>query len=155
MPNSYDLDEYQTMFPVRDSERVRAVAAVVPVVGATGVTPRGIAGVGAKVATNITRAGSVKGGGLAATFPVTRNNQPLMMALTDQRMVVCGHDEKEPGVPKELVWECPRGAIARVERKMRTGIMARFRLHFVDGSSVALLTLFKGAITAFAEDLDS
>jgi hypothetical protein len=54
------------------------------------------------------------------------------------------------GSQLNVTWAVPRQYVVRVERRPRFQMMARFRLHFADGSYVGLYTLHRRSIEAFA-----
>ena len=69
----------------------------------------------------------------------------LLLRVTDQGV---GLVRSLDGTP---VWEVPRSWVTRVERRPRTQLMARFRLHFADGSWLAFLTMRRRTIEQFRE----
>ncbi|MGF1429502.1 hypothetical protein [Kitasatospora sp. LaBMicrA B282] len=131
-------------------ERLLDVAAGYPVAGATGVGH----GPSARVGNAISRIGAVSGGqtSLAAGFPVRIPESQKLLAVTDRRVLYVGGkaDFRTPG---RIAWELPREFVTRVERRPRTQLMARFRLHFADGSAVSILTLRRAAIETLAAAL--
>ncbi|MFD4656032.1 hypothetical protein ACFWP2_10420 [Kitasatospora sp. NPDC058444] len=131
-------------------ERLLDVATVVPVAGARGVGD----GAGARVGNTLGRLGAVSGqsGSLASGFPTTTGEvRTRLLAVTDRRTAfVTALDVRKAG---RLLWHAPRQAVLRVERRPRLQAMARFRLHFADGSAVSLYTMRRRTIEALADHL--
>ncbi|MEU8517605.1 hypothetical protein AB0C76_39425 [Kitasatospora sp. NPDC048722] len=131
-------------------EALLDVAKVVPVagVGALGADP-------VPFGSALARIGAVAGGGgsMAAAFPTeTALGKAGLLTVTDRRVafVEAGPDLRKPG---RLLWAAPRARVARAERRPRTQAMARFRLHFADGSSVAMMTMRRRTIESLAVHL--
>ena len=80
-------------------------------------------------------------GSIAAQMPGTSG--ALLMRVTDQRVGLVRHLDGTP------VWEVPRTWVARVERRPRVQLMARFRLHYADGSWLAFFTMHRRTVEAF------
>ena len=121
-------------------EHLLAYGSVVPAKSAKGV------GVGAAVATRLVNSVGAQAGGagsIAAQMP--RTSGALLLRVTDQRV---GLVKPLDGTP---VWEVPRAWVTRVERRPRTQLMARFRLHYADGSWLAFLTMRRRTIEQFRE----
>ncbi len=121
-------------------ERLLAYGSVVPAKSAKGV------GVGAVVANRLVNsvgAQAGEAGSIAAQMPPTSG--ALLLRVTDQRV---GLVRPLDGTP---VWEVQRAWVTRVERRPRTQLMARFRLHFADGSWLAFLTMRRRTIEQFRE----
>ncbi|MEV5878304.1 hypothetical protein AB0L75_29585 [Streptomyces sp. NPDC052101] len=119
-------------------EQLLGYASVVPAKSAKGV------GVGASIGNylvNTVGAESAGAGSIAAGMPSTSG--ALLLRVTDQRV---GLVKPLDGTP---VWEVPRTWVVRVERRPRTQLMARFRLHFSDGSWLAFLTMRRRTIEQF------
>ncbi|GAA3105246.1 hypothetical protein [Streptomyces echinatus] len=121
-------------------EQLLAYGSVVPAKSAKGV------GVGAAVANRLVNsvgAQAGEAGSIAAQVPPTSG--ALLLRVTDQRV---GLVRPLDGAP---VWEVQRAWVTRVERRPRTQLMARFRLHFADGSWLAFLTMRRRTIEQFRE----
>lgn len=95
---------------------------------------------------------AVKGGKgtIAAGFPDNQGRKQLLSA-TDQRLLFLRGPRKLTST--QPVWELPRAQVLGVERRPRLQFPARFRLHFSDGSSVALLTRHSYNVEALADAL--
>jgi hypothetical protein len=129
-------------------ERILDVASIVPARGARGV------GLGASRAAGeaIAQAGAVKGGqgSIADSFP---HGLPQawtrLLCATDRRLLFL---LVSPGTHREaqVIWQVPRSAVVGVERRPRLQLMARFRLHFTDGSSAAVMTFRRRTIDSLA-----
>ena len=92
-------------------------------------------------------------GNIAKTFP--QRFPPAstkLLCVTDMRLVflLVGPDRKKA----ELAWQAPRSDVIRAERRPRLQIMARFQLHFADGSSLALMTMRRRTIDSLAAALE-
>lgn len=145
---------------LRPSEQVLAIVRpVVPVRGGSGVRlsaagagPNLAAGLGSMTGNRLAQIGAVTGGrgSIADTFP---HHLPPGKALcaTDQRLLflLSGPARKTA----EVVWEVPRELVRGVERRPRLQLLARFRLHFTDGSSVAVMTPRRRNIESLAASL--
>lgn len=119
-------------------ESLLAYASVVPAKSAKGI------GIGASLANHMVNSVGAQSGGagsIAAGMP--RTSGALLMRVTDQRI---GLVQPLDGTP---VWEVPRAWVTRVERRPRTQLMARFRLHYADGSWLAFLTMRRRTIEQF------
>ncbi|KJS63570.1 hypothetical protein [Streptomyces rubellomurinus] len=132
-------------------ERLLDVATVVPVSGAKGIGD----GTGAKVGNALARLGAVTGqsGSIASGFPSTDGTvMHRLLMVTDQRLafVTSSVDRRKPG---QVMWHAPRHLIQRIERRPRLQLMARFRLHFTDGSAVSLFTARRRTIESLATHL--
>jgi hypothetical protein len=142
---------------LRPSEQVRdVVMPVVPVRGgsglrlpAAGAAPVAAAGVGGMAGNRLAQIGAVKGGkgSIADSFP---HHLPPGKALcaTDQRLLFLLINRARKTA--QLVWEVPAELVRGVERRPRLQLLARFRLHFTDGSSVAIMTPHRRDIEALA-----
>lgn len=119
-------------------EQLLGYASVVPAKSAKGV---GISGVVANQLINNVGAQSGEVGSIAAGMP--HSSGTLLLRVTDQRV---GLVKPLDGTP---VWEVPRAWVTRVERRPRTQLMARFRLHYADGSWLAFLTMRRRTIEQF------
>ncbi|MEU8922364.1 hypothetical protein AB0D10_15720 [Kitasatospora sp. NPDC048545] len=131
-------------------ERMLDVATVYPVAGAEGLGD----GLGAKLGNKLSRIGAVSGetGSLAQSFPTGEGAaMHKLLLVTDRRVAfVSTSDIRKAG---EVHWHVPRHFVTRVERRPRLQAMARFRLHFADGSAVSALTLRRRTIEALADQL--
>ncbi|MFE6050539.1 hypothetical protein ACFQ6N_07290 [Kitasatospora sp. NPDC056446] len=131
-------------------EHLLDVATAVPVSGArgSGGTP------GALIGARLARIGSVSGGSgsIAQGFAATAGRSGAgQLAVTDRRaLFLHSVDVRKPG---RMMWHAPRHLVLRVERRPRLQAMARFRLHFADGSAVALLTMRRRTVEALADHL--
>jgi hypothetical protein len=137
-------------------EQLLDIAVIVPTkgarsvgLGATRAVGEGIAGIGA-----------VKGGpgSIANDFPPTQTGWYHLLCVTDRRVFLVltppGHSEarvaKGLSPPPRLAWQAPRASVVGVEGRPRLQMMAKFRLHFVDGSSVSVLTMRKRTVESLA-----
>ncbi|MBD0695338.1 hypothetical protein BG452_20000 [Streptomyces sp. CBMA123] len=131
-------------------ERLVDVAKVIPVAGAEGIGD----GAGAAIGNALGRIGAVSGeaGSIARGFPRVEGVMTKLLVVSDRRaaFVTSGPDVRKVG---QLRWHVPRGAVLRVERRPRLQAMARFRLHFADGSAVSMYTMRRGTIEALADHL--
>jgi hypothetical protein len=131
------------------AERILDIAAVIPTRGASG---SGI-GLSAAVGGAIARIGAVKGGPgtIAGSFP---GELPALLALicvTDTRVLFLLTDGARKTA--KVLWQAPRSDVIGIERRPRLQVMAKFRMHFVDGSSASLLTMRRRTIDALASVL--
>jgi hypothetical protein len=121
-------------------EHLLSYAIVVPVKNARGVSVN----IGGMVGNALARNVGAQGGGhgsIAASCPdVSRG---LVMRVTDQRVGLVN------GVDGTPVWEIPRNWVVRVERRPRLQLMARFRVHYADGSWLAFMTFRRRNIESF------
>ncbi|MFJ7907375.1 hypothetical protein [Kitasatospora sp. NPDC096204] len=131
-------------------EHLLDLATVVPVAGARGVGD----GLGARVGNRLGQLGAVAGqsGSIASGFPTTTGGtRTRLLAVTDRRAAfVTALDVRKAG---HLLWHAPRQLVLRVERRPRLQAMARFRLHFADGSAVSLYTARRRTVEALADHL--
>jgi hypothetical protein len=135
MPTLHERSAHSQLPP---GERLLGYGSVVPAKSAKGI------GVGASLGTDLVNAfgaESAAAGSIAAQMPYTSG--ALLLRVTDQRV---GLVQPLDGTP---VWEVPRAWVARVERRPRTQLMARFRLHYADGSWLAFLTMRRRTIEQF------
>jgi len=84
--------------------------------------------------------GATSGG--AGSMPQT-SGSALVLRVTDQRVGLVGQRD---GIP---VWEVPRAWVVRVERRPRLQLLARFRLHYADGSWLAFMTARRRTVEGF------
>ncbi|MEY9944689.1 hypothetical protein [Kitasatospora sp. GAS1066B] len=131
-------------------ERLLDVASAYPVAGTSGV------GIGptAEIGNAVSHLGSVTGGAgsVAAGFPVRIPEVRKVLVVTDRRVAYVGAAAGPQAVAR-VAWQAPRALVTRVERRPRLQIMARFRLHFADGSAVAILTPRRETIDGLAAAL--
>ncbi|MEU9478001.1 hypothetical protein [Streptomyces sp. NPDC048191] len=132
------LQERSAHSQLAPGEQLLAYGRVVPAAGAKGV---GISGAVAGLLVNAVGARSGAAGSIAAGMP--RTSGALLLRVTDQRV---GLVRPLDGTP---VWEVPRAWVARIERRPRTQLMARFRVHYSDGSWLAFLTMRRRTIEQF------
>ncbi|MDI2125477.1 hypothetical protein [Yinghuangia seranimata] len=91
--------------------------------------------------------GAVSGGAgsIAASMPETTG--ALLLRITDRRVGLVNHMNGTP------VWEVPRGWVVRVERRPRLQVVARFRVHYADGSWLGFFTMRRRTIDEFQRHL--
>ncbi|MCX4749306.1 hypothetical protein OG455_28005 [Kitasatospora sp. NBC_01287] len=135
-------------------ERLLDVVAAYPVAGTSGV---GI-GPGTELGNAISRAGSITGGAgsIAAGFPVRIREVRKLLVVTDQRVLYAGAGAGAGAgadTPGRVAWQAPRALVTRVERRPRLQLLARFRLHFADGSAVSVMTPRREGIEVLAAAL--
>jgi len=133
------------------AEEPESADIVVPAAGAKGVRAGGPGGgIGAAIGDSIGRRGAVKGeqGSLASGVPVS--GDAFLLALSDRRLTLWHQHEPALG---DLAWEAPRDAVERVERKRRYQLMAKFVLHFTDGSAVTFMTMRRATIDRLSSAL--
>jgi hypothetical protein len=135
---------------VEPEERVLDIASVQSARASVGVM-LGLAGAAglAIVDRAAVKAGT---GNLAKTFPERfPPASTKLLCVTDRRLLflLAGPDRKRA----ELAWQAPLSEVIRAERRPRLQIMARFQLHFADGSSLALMTLRRRTIESLATAL--
>ena len=131
-------------------EQLLDIAVVQPLRGASGVG----FGMARAVGSAIAQVGAVKGakGTIADTFP---HDLPLgtnMLTITDRRVLFLYTDTRKTARP---LWGAPRSAVVGVELRPRLQVMAKFRLHFEDGSSVSILTMRRRSIDSLTSVLGS
>jgi hypothetical protein len=130
-------------------EQLLDIAVVQPLRGAGGVGVTGLIG------SAIASIGAVKGGkgtiadGFPHDLPVGTN----MLTVTDRRVLLLYAGPARKAA--QLFWQSPRSAVLQVERRPRLQVMAKFRLHFEDGSSVSILTMRRRSIDSLAGVLGS
>jgi hypothetical protein len=143
-PSEQVLDIVMPVVPVRGGRGARLPAA--------GVGPHLATGLGSAAGNRLARIGAVKGGkgSIADTFPY---HLPPGKALcvTDQRLLFLLSSPARKSA--QVVWEVPRELVRGVERRPRLQLLARFRLHFTDGSSVAVMTPRRRSIDSLAASL--
>lgn len=134
------LQERSALHQLAPGERLLGYGSVVPAKSAKGIGLN-VGGVIANQFVNSVGAQSGAAGSIAAGMPDTSG--ALLLRVTDQRV---GLVRPLDGTP---VWEVPRAWVVRVERRPRTQLMARFRLHYADGSWLAFLTMRRRTIERF------
>lgn len=132
---------------LQEGEEIVAAENVVCV--ATGVGAAG--GVGGALGNRLGRVGAVTGEPDSIARSIPYQDGGLALGVTDRRVGLWSGPAM--GQPAEL-WSAPRDVVARVERRSRLQMLARFRLHFVDGSSAAFMTPRRATIERLAELLD-
>jgi hypothetical protein len=125
-------------------EQLLDIAVVQPLRGAGGV------GVTGMIGSAIASIGSVKGGQgtIADGFPHDLPIGTNMLTVTDKRVLFLYADPARKSA--RLFWQAPRSAVLQVERRPRLQVMAKFRMHFEDGSSVSMLTMRRRSIDSLA-----
>jgi hypothetical protein len=132
-------------------EQLLSYGVVVPAKSAQGMKltrPGPLSGIGGEFGDRLVQnigAASAAAGSIAATMPPSSG--ALLLRVTDQRV---GLVHPLNGTP---VWEVPRSWAARVERRPRLQLMARFRLHYADGSWLAFLTARRRTIETFGSHI--
>ena len=134
-------------------ETLLAFELVVPVAGATGAGGPSIGGAAGNV---VGRIGAVKGSrdSIARSVPrVTKNSRLL---VTNQQVALwsprAGTQALSHGYGGwTTAWSTPRATVAHIERRRRLQLLARFRLHFTDGSSAAFMTPFRASIQRLSD----
>ncbi|MFI0262288.1 hypothetical protein ACH4OW_24975 [Streptomyces sp. NPDC017056] len=128
-------------------ERLLDIAPVVPVSGVKGVG--GVPGAG--VGNALARVGGVGGNaeGLARQLPTESPAGFIrkLLWVSDARVGLTAADPHGNG---QLLWAVSREQVAAVRRSPRLQLMARFRLHFADGSFLAFMTMRRRNTEALA-----
>lgn len=127
---------------------------VVPVVPLRGAHVVGAQGLVKEAGSALAQLGAVKGGqgSIAEAFP-----HPLpqaatrLLCVTDQRLLLLVSTPARKSA--ELAWQLPRSLLTRIERRLRLQLLAKFRLHFADGSSVSILTTRRRNVESLARAL--
>lgn len=148
MSEVLSVQQRSALSQLAPGEQLLAHGVVVPVKSAEGVKIKhGKAG-GMLGDHLMHRYGAEAGGAqsIAAAMPPTSG--ALLMRVTDQRVGLVGVQDGAP------VWEVPRTWVARVERRPRLQLMARFRVHYADGSWLAFFTARRRTIEAFGAVLN-
>ena len=130
---------------LRGGEELLVATNAVPAKGARGVSVNPI---GAAIGNTIARAGSVKGekDGIAAGIP-SSGGSAVILAVTDGRVGIWKLDGSGE------LWSVDRTDVAGVEKTRRLQLLARYRLHFTDGSSAAVMTPSAKSIDALQDAL--
>jgi hypothetical protein len=149
MPEVQSIQLRAALSQLAPGERLLAHGITVPVKSAEGVKIKHGRIGGALGDHLMHRYGAQSGGAqsIAAAMPSTSG--ALLMRVTDQRVGLVRHLDGTP------VWEVPRTWVTRVERRPRLQIMARFRVHYADGTWLAFLTARRRTIEAFTTALNN
>lgn len=141
MPEQMSRQQQSALSQLAPGEQLLAYGIVVPAKGAKGLKMGYLGGdLGQEMVRSI---GAESGGPGSVASGMPRTSGALLMRVTDQRVGLVNHLNGTP------VWEIPRTWAVRVERRPRLQLMARFRLHFADGSWLAFLTMRRHRIEAF------
>ena len=126
-------------------ETLLDIANVQPLRGIGG----GSSGLTQVVGSAIAEIGAVKGGKgtIADGFPHDLPIGYKLICVTDKRVLFLYTATLKTA---QLLWEAPRSSVIEVERRPRLQLMAKFRLHFQDGSAVSILTMRRGTIDSLA-----
>lgn len=143
-PSEHVLEIVMPVLPVRGGARSALPAAA--------LGPNLGAGIGSMTGNWLAQIGAVTGGkgSIADTFP---HHLPPGKALcaTDQRLLFLLYSPARKTA--QVVWEIPKELVQGVQRRPRLQLLARFRLHFTDGSSVAVMTPRRRNIESLAASL--
>jgi hypothetical protein len=151
VPETMSRQQRSALSQLAAGEQLLSYGVVVPAKSAKGVKmtrPGPFSGIGGELGDRLVQsvgAASAGAGSIAAGMPPSSG--ALLLRVTDQRV----------GLVRPLdgaaVWEVPRAWVARVERRPRLQLMARFRLHYADGSWLAFLTARRRTIETFRSQL--
>ncbi|MGW4569469.1 hypothetical protein ACWEN3_46590 [Streptomyces sp. NPDC004561] len=131
------LHERSALSQLAPGEQLLGYGTVVPAKSAKGIGVN----LGGAIANQVMGAvGAQSGGAGSIASGMPRTSGALLLRVTDQRV---GLVQPLNGTP---VWEVPRTWVTRVERRPRMQLMARFRLHYADGSWLAFLTMRRRTI---------
>jgi hypothetical protein len=150
----------QTEPTLEQGERLLDIAVIQPARGATSAG-LGLAGLAGEAIAGI---GAVTGreGSLANGFPA---NPPgawyRLLCVIDRRVLFIltppGYTEaraaKGASTSPRLLWQVSRSSVAGIERRPRRQLMARFRIHLVDGSSASVMTMRRRTIESLSSVL--
>jgi hypothetical protein len=143
-PSEQVLEIVTPVVPVRGGGR--------PLLPAAAAGHNLAAGLGGIAGNRLAQIGAVTGakGSIADTFP---HHLPPVKALcaTDKRLLFLLYSPARKTA--QVVWEIPRELVQGVQRRPRLQLLARFRLHFTDGSSVAVMTPRRRNIESLAASL--
>ncbi|MFD4632444.1 hypothetical protein ACFVYR_29815 [Streptomyces sp. NPDC058284] len=147
MPEAVSKQQQAALSQLAPGEQLLSYGIVVPVKSAEGIKIKhGKAG--GKLGEHLMhRYGAQSGGAQSIAAAMPPSSGALLMRVTDQRV---GLVRPLDGAP---VWEIPRTWVARVERRPRLQLMARFRLHYADGTWLAFFTARRRTIEAFGTAL--
>ncbi|MCW8375652.1 hypothetical protein [Streptomyces justiciae] len=141
------LNERSARSQLAPGEQLQTYGVVVPAKDAKGVKMKvhGHGKLGGELGDHLMHTvGATSGGAgsIAASMPQT-SGSALVLRVTDQRVGLVGQRD---GIP---VWEVPRAWVVRVERRPRLQLLARFRLHYADGSWLAFMTARRRTVEGF------
>lgn len=143
MPEVISVQHQAALSQLAPDEQLLTYGMVVPAKSAEGVKIKH-GRIGGMLGDHLMhRYGALSGGAqsIAAAMPATSG--ALLMRVTDQRVGLVQHADGTP------VWEIPRAWVAQVERRPRLQLLARFRVHYADGTWLAFLTARRRTIEAF------
>lgn len=130
-------------------ERLLDIGVVQPLRGA------GAVGLGAPrvLGEAIAQMGAVKGGrgSIGDGFPHDLPIGTDLLCVTDRRVLFLYLGPARKGA--QILWQAPRSTVVKIERRPRLQVMAKFRLHFEDGSSASVLTMRRRTIESLAAAL--
>ncbi|WP_055490526.1 hypothetical protein [Streptomyces sp. TP-A0356] len=151
MPEQMSVQQRSALHQLAPGERLLTYGIVVPVKSAKGVkvSIHGHGRLGGHLGDHLMHnVGAASGGAGSIASGMPGTSGALLMRVTDQRVGLVRHLDGTP------VWEIPRAWAARVERRPRLQLMARFRLHYADGSWLAFLTMRRRTIETFQGVID-
>ncbi|MEW2391691.1 hypothetical protein AB0933_25390 [Streptomyces venezuelae] len=149
MPEVISVQHQAALCQLAPDEQLLTYGIVVPVKSAEGVKIKH-GRIGGMLGDQLMQRYGAQSGGarsIAAAMPPTSG--ALLMRVTDQRVGLVRHLDGTP------VWEVPRTWVAHVERRPRLQLMARFRVHYADGSWLAFLTARRRTIESFTTALSN
>ncbi|MFF1377497.1 hypothetical protein [Streptomyces sp. NPDC058308] len=149
MPEVLSVQQKSALSQLAPGERLLAHGIVVPVKSAEGIKVKpGV--IGGRLGDHLMhRFGAESGDAMSIAAAMPPTSGALLMRVTDQRVGLVRHLDGTP------VWEIPRTWAAQVERRPRLQLMARFRVHYADGSWLAFLTARRRTIEAFTTALNN
>lgn len=136
---------------LKDGESLLYLANANP---AKAVTPLGLPGLGTELGMSMGKAGAVKGeaDSIAASVPQRLPVGYLrLLCVTTKRLIFLIVDPARKH--SKPLWSTSRAQVAGVEKKPRLHVMAKFTVHFIDGSAVSFMTFRKKTILNLAEIL--
>lgn len=133
---------------LQDGEQIETAENVVCVATAHGA----VGGLKGFLGDRLARIGAVSGERDSTARSIPYQDGGIMLGVTNRRVGLWSGPAM--GEPAEL-WSAPRNVVARVERRPRRQIFARFRLHFADGSTTAFLTPKRATVDRLADLLGS
>lgn len=149
MPEVVSVQQQAALSQLASGEQLLAYGIVVPVKSAEGVKVKH-GKIGGMLGDQLMhRYGAQSGGAQSIAAAIPPTSGALLMRVTDQRVGLVRHLDGTP------VWEVPRTWAAQVERRPRLQLMARFRVHYADGSWLAFLTARRRTIEAFTTALNN
>ncbi|MER6355027.1 hypothetical protein ABT186_25240 [Streptomyces sp. NPDC001634] len=146
VPEQMSIQQRSALSQLAAGEQLLTFGIVVPVKSAKGikVSFHGHGKLGGHVGDYLMHnIGAASGGAGSIASGMPQTSGALLLRVTDQRVGLVRHLDGTP------VWEVPRTWVARVERRPRLQLMARFRLHYADGSWLAFLTMRRRTIETF------